>query len=199
MKPQKIFCFPTYLLGIIPPSSLRRIPRSSRLFRFAFSVLIVFIFSGCATSPDPSKGGFISGLVGIAGGGYQRRIEAGERTYQDALNTQGQLQLQAHTLEQERTAVRSELDRATSRLRALESRIEHERARLATQRTAERKTKSSRLVLAETKLEQAKNDLSSIKVEDPSMNIEATKKRVQALEEQLNEIDALATIGYVDL
>ena len=31
--------------------------------------------AGCATSADPSKGGFISGVQGLASGGYQRRVD----------------------------------------------------------------------------------------------------------------------------
>jgi chromosome segregation ATPase len=30
--------------------------------------------AGCATSPDPSKGGFISGMNGLLSGGYNRRV-----------------------------------------------------------------------------------------------------------------------------
>jgi chromosome segregation ATPase len=30
--------------------------------------------AGCATSPDPAKGGFISGVNGLLSGGYDRRI-----------------------------------------------------------------------------------------------------------------------------
>lgn len=32
--------------------------------------------SGCEISEDPADGGFLSGVVGVAGGGYQSRIDA---------------------------------------------------------------------------------------------------------------------------
>jgi chromosome segregation ATPase len=34
----------------------------------------LLLLAGCATSPDPAKGGFISGLNGLVSGGYNRRI-----------------------------------------------------------------------------------------------------------------------------
>lgn len=36
--------------------------------------------SGCEISEDPADGGFLSGVVGVAGGGYQARIDALEAT-----------------------------------------------------------------------------------------------------------------------
>ncbi|HIP23402.1 MAG TPA: hypothetical protein EYG79_07415, partial [Rhodobacteraceae bacterium] len=32
--------------------------------------------SACEVSEDPADGGFLSGIVGVAGGGYQSRIDA---------------------------------------------------------------------------------------------------------------------------
>src|SRR5580704_1138716 len=34
----------------------------------------LLLLAGCATSPDPAKGGFISGLNGLVSGGYDRRV-----------------------------------------------------------------------------------------------------------------------------
>ncbi|MBL1435239.1 MAG: hypothetical protein COB08_003435 [Rhodobacteraceae bacterium] len=35
----------------------------------------VFALSACEISEDPADGGFLSGVVGVAGGGYQSRID----------------------------------------------------------------------------------------------------------------------------
>lgn len=55
---------------------------------------------GCEVSEDPADGGFLSGVVGVAGGGYQSRIDALEATLaadQARANSLGaeQLRLQA--------------------------------------------------------------------------------------------------------
>lgn len=46
--------------------------------------------AGCV-SGDPRQGGFVSGVVGIAGGGYQARIDARERELATLLDHQQRL------------------------------------------------------------------------------------------------------------
>jgi septal ring factor EnvC (AmiA/AmiB activator) len=46
--------------------------------RVAGAVAASLLLAGCVSS-DPRQGGFVSGVVGIAGGGYQARIDARER------------------------------------------------------------------------------------------------------------------------
>jgi chromosome segregation ATPase len=43
------------------------------------SSLALLCVAGCATSPDPAQGGFISGLNGLMSGGYDRRVQ--EQSY----------------------------------------------------------------------------------------------------------------------
>jgi hypothetical protein len=38
------------------------------------TVLVCVALAGCATSGDPAEGGFINGVAGLAGGGYEARI-----------------------------------------------------------------------------------------------------------------------------
>lgn len=164
------------------------------------TTFIALTMSGCATNPDPSEGGFINGIVGLAGGGYQRRIEANERVYRDEVQQQERLSREAQTLEQERAAVRSELNQATDRLRALEQRIQQQRTRIAAQRAANRRQQEQQLARAQTKLSQAKTSLGSIKVENADdRSLETTKAQVRLLESQLAEIDELATISRAGL
>jgi hypothetical protein len=65
---------------------------------------------GCATSSDPHDGGFVSGVVGIAGGGYERRIDEREQSYRGELDAQARLKAEAQALEQEQAAVPSDAD-----------------------------------------------------------------------------------------
>ncbi len=58
------------------------------------------VLSACEISQDPADGGFLSGIVGVAGGGYQARIDAleaqlaADQAQANALATK-QLRLQA--------------------------------------------------------------------------------------------------------
>jgi hypothetical protein len=45
-----------------------------RSMRSAIAVLMLLVLAGCATSPDPSKGGFISGVSGLMSGSYDQRV-----------------------------------------------------------------------------------------------------------------------------
>jgi hypothetical protein len=146
---------------------------------------------GCATSPDPHQGGFVSGVVGLAGGGYQRRIDEREATYRGELSAQERLAAQARELERERAQVRSDLGRANARLAALESRVKRERALLAAQGkgTAASRAQRERLDRAESQIVVAKGQLRSIRPnEQPVPDLKA---RARALDAELNEIDGM--------
>lgn len=146
---------------------------------------------GCAISADPHQGGFVSGVAGLAGGGYQRRIDEREGVYQGELSAQEQLKAQARELERERTAVRTDLDRARARLAAQEDRIRRERALLASQghQTAAARTQRERLDQAQSRIIQTKGELGALHSE--AQSVEDLKRRSQALQSELNEIDGL--------
>jgi chromosome segregation ATPase len=37
-------------------------------------VFVMLLLAGCATSPDPAQGGFVSGVNGLMSGGYNQRV-----------------------------------------------------------------------------------------------------------------------------
>lgn len=41
---------------------------------FAAAGSLLLLLAGCATSPDPAQGGFISGVNGLLSGGYNQRV-----------------------------------------------------------------------------------------------------------------------------
>ena len=201
MKQQKIFVSP---MIVIENSRLFRLrhdmPQRSKMLAVIQAGLISVTVSGCAIHADPSEGGFINGIVGLAGGGYQRRIEASERVYRDEVQQQAQLTRHAQNLEQERAAVRSELNQATDRLRTLERRIQQQRTTIAAQRTANRRQQEQHLARAQTKLNQAHTNLGSIKVENAdARSLEATKAQIRLLDNQLAELDELAALSRAGL
>lgn len=76
-------------------------------------------FSGCEISEDPADGGFISGVVGVAGGGYQGRIDtleaklAANQAQANALASE-QLRLQAAS-----ASISAQMRNLTAQLAAL--------------------------------------------------------------------------------
>lgn len=162
-----------------------------RRLALSLALTLPFWLGGCATSPDPHQGGFVSGIAGLAGGGYQRRIDEREATYRGELSAQEQLKAQARELERERAQVRSDLGRANARLAALESRVKRERALLAAKGhgTAASRAQRERLDRAETQIVVAKGQLRSIRPnEQPVPDLKA---RSRALDAELNEIDGM--------
>jgi septal ring factor EnvC (AmiA/AmiB activator) len=148
----------------------------------------------CATSPDPHQGGFISGIVGLAGGGYQRRVDERQQTYQGEVDAGTRLKAQARELEQERAAVRADLNRANARLADLERRIAAQRAALRAQGAAANRAEARRLDQAQAQLVRTKGELRGIRPQDQS--VADLKARSQALDRDLNAIDGMvATVG----
>jgi chromosome segregation ATPase len=147
------------------------------------------LVTGCATSADPHEGGFVSGVVGIAGGGYARRIEEREGSYQDARDAQRQLEAEARALERERAEVRGDLNRARTRLAAQERRIAAERARITAlrQRSSADQARLERLREAQSRIEGARGAVRGVRPEEQSLP--DLKSRARTISAELDEID----------
>jgi len=104
-----------------PRLSPPRRRRAALLPAFASLSLLVAL-AGCATSPDPRDGGFVSGVVGLSGG-YQRRIDERRETLSAEQAAQRRLAVERQEVELERDAVRAELQRAEQKLAAQQRRI----------------------------------------------------------------------------
>jgi hypothetical protein len=144
---------------------------------------------GCATSADPHEGGFVSGVVGLAGGGYQQRIDDREGVRQGELDAQQRLKAQARALEEERAQVKGDLASARSRLASQERKIAAERARLTS--TADQ-ARLRRLDQAEARLVSTKGQLKSVRPEDQP--ITDIKARAQSINKELDEIDSMVSV-----
>jgi|GEM_PF-2180355 len=149
---------------------------------------------GCATSADPHEGGFVSGVAGLAGGGYQRRIDERENTHQGELDAQARLKAQARTLEQERAQVQGDLARARTRLASQERRIAAERARIKAQGQNPSATQASlrRLDLAQAKLASTKGELGSVRPNEQAVT--DLKAKSQGIQKELDEIDNMVGV-----
>jgi dsDNA-specific endonuclease/ATPase MutS2 len=149
--------------------------------------------TGCATSEDPHEGGFVSGVVGLAGGGYQRRIDEREGVYQGELDAQQRLNAQARELERERAQVRGDLDRARARLASQERRIAEERARLGAERqSAAARARLRELDQAQAQATRAKGELRSVKPEEQPVT--DLKARTADINRELDQIDSMVGV-----
>ena len=162
--------------------------------RWIAGVALPVWLAGCATSPDPHQGGFVSGIVGLAGGGYQQRIDERQGDYQGELDAGQRLKAQARELEQERAAVKGDLQQANARLATLERRLAQQRAALQAQGATANRAEARRLDQAQARVTSTKGALRKIRAEDQS--VPDLKARAQAVQRDLNDIDSMvATVG----
>jgi chromosome segregation ATPase len=126
---------------------------------------VLVLLAGCATSPDPAQGGFISGVNGLLSGGYDQRVRA-----QSAQLTQMQIQQAAAEDEARRTNL------------ALADR-EHRLATLRTQVAAlDRSLKASR---AAAERQRARNNDLSVSDRNLTSELDAANARLRNLQDQL--------------
>jgi chromosome segregation ATPase len=183
-------------MGVMSPIAWpeSRTDRQGARWVAGLATLLAALASGCATSPDPHQGGFVSGVAGLAGGGYQRRIDEREGTYRGELDAQSRLKAQAAELERERAQVRGDLTQARSRLASQERHIAAQRARLGAerQRSAAAQAELRRLDLAQSKVAQAKGELRAVRPEDQP--VADLKARSADIRRELDEIDSMVGV-----
>jgi len=158
---------------------------------FLMASMAVWI-TGCATSADPREGGFVSGVAGLAGGGYERRIEQRQGSYQSEVDAQQRLKAQAHALEQERGQVRSDLARARERLASQERRIAQQRARLGAERSGAAQADLRRLDQAQAQVASTKAQLGTVRLDDQPVS--DLKTRTRDIQKELDEIDTMVGV-----
>ncbi len=160
---------------------------------WVLSAGISIFAAGCATSVDPHEGGFVSGVVGLAGGGYQRRVDEREGVHQGELSAQQRLNAQASALEQERAQVRGDLGRAQSRLANQERRIAAERSRLrAESKSSATQASLHRLDQAQARVTSTKDQLRGVRPDEQPVT--DLRTRSQGIQKELDEIDSMVSV-----
>ncbi len=166
------------------------------LTSYAFVISVGVLMAGCAQSganPDPSQGGFISGIQGTVGGGYQRRIDeredmlVGEETQQQALLAR------AESLRQEREQISYELNRAETRLDKVSSRLSALRAQLNSEKGRQSEAWQT-LQEAQAKLKATEKSYRVASSEVASLPVADSQKNVRNINDDLGELEALASI-----
>jgi outer membrane murein-binding lipoprotein Lpp len=79
---------------------------------------VVLLLASCADSGDPAQGGFVSGVAGLAGGGYEARIDEREGAVATSQARQAELAAELASLEAEHRALQDRITRQTELLQA---------------------------------------------------------------------------------
>lgn len=164
----------------------------------SFLCLCVLQLAGCATSGDPHEGGFVNGVIGLGGGGYQRRLDERQSTLDSERAEQRRLGIEQREAEAERDAVRRELSRAQQRLASQQQRISAERARiqaLQTQTAADR-ARLAQLNRAQQRAAEASRSIKKAEpARDPLPSLEAKtrdiKREIQGIEDVVGTVSGV--------
>ena len=100
--------------------------------RFSPAVLatVALAVAGCATSSDPSEGGFISGVKGVTTGEYDRRVEERKRGVSKATEDRDALAADVKDTERQIRANQAEISRLRRDLNSLKVTIASNLARI---------------------------------------------------------------------
>lgn len=177
---------------MIKQPAIRRRPRAGVSWPHAALVAALTLWiSGCATSADPHEGGFVSGVVGLMGGGYQRRVDERQETYQGELDARQRLQAEARQVQAERDAVRGQLKSANARLAAIERRIAAERAQIkaAAARSSAGQAQLRRLDQAQAQVRRTQGAIRGVRPDQQPVG--DLKARSAAIQRDLEQIDRM--------
>ena len=158
------------------------------------ALLLPLCLSGCATTDDPRQGGFVSGVVGLTSGGYERRISERERSYRMEVDEQQRLIAEAEALRRERARVESELNQANRRLASLDRKVRQTRAQIAREQgsSAAGRQKLQRLDATDAKIARVRGELDDTRSGETPVNELAA--RSTEINRELDEIDTLVGV-----
>jgi chromosome segregation ATPase len=136
-----------------------------RLLQSAAALSTLLLLAACATSPDPTQGGFISGVNGLMSGGYNQRVAA-QSVELDRMRAQ---QAAAEANAAQANATLTERQRALANLRSDVARLD----------------RSLRDVQARAAQQRAQNVALSDRDRKLMSDLEGAKARMATLQEQL--------------
>ncbi|MFQ5622797.1 MAG: hypothetical protein ACE5FS_05305 [Paracoccaceae bacterium] len=88
--------------------------------------------SACKTTGDPAEGGFFSGVAGVAGGGYQARVDEREQAVAAAQAENAALRQEQAGVAADTAAVRAEIEKLRRELAKLKFTILQQKTKLGT-------------------------------------------------------------------
>jgi chromosome segregation ATPase len=148
----------------------------ARLICGAFLLLTT---GGCATTSDPSKGGFVSGVTSLSRGAYEERLEQKKQVLQQEQSRLDQLQSEAARSEQDKLDADQELSIIENCSKALRRQIVDLRRKVEKARHAQSKD-----------VEEYRQLFSEVQALEEEISLVSTNPTLSR-HEKLEEIDAL--------
>ena len=158
----------------------RSIPRN-------FALLLATLVMGCATSSDPSEGGFFNGVGGLSSGAYEQRV-ARQGAQLGTLQTQtAQLQARATELQGEQAQISQAIAKLEQDVAGLESSLKLMTDKLASYGQSEVADKAKFGALS-TKVASLAQSLRLVR-SNPTLSVEEKTVQVQRLLEQEAQLE----------
>jgi tetrahydromethanopterin S-methyltransferase subunit G len=156
--------------------------------------VLTWCLCGCATTDDPHQGGFVSGVVGLTSGGYEKRISAREHSYETELGEQQRLIAEADALRRERARVQADLNQANRRLASIEQKVRQARSQIARERRTSGSVQQQqrRLDATEAKIAEVRSTLDETRPGEQPVSLLAVRSR--EINKELDEIDTLVAV-----
>ena len=136
-----------------------------RSVRSALTCSLLLLLAGCATSPDPTQGGFISGVNGLLSGGYDQRVASQQQELDSMRAQQAAAQMSAN---QYKAALQ-----------------EHQQALVAMRANVARLNQSVRDMQAKVARQRMQNGVVSDKDRELAQDLESAQVRLAKLQGQL--------------
>lgn len=159
---------------------------------YARTVPLLLLLAGCATSPDPAKGGFISGVSGLLSGSYDQRVAEQSNELYRMRAQQAAAEAEAHSA----NAALAQRQQSVEAMRASVSRLDRSlkaaQAKVARQRTGNAALSAKDLELTR-ELESAQARLARLRAQlasaRPTEDYEAVRQEYESLQAAIQALN----------
>lgn len=110
--------------------------------RLAAAIALTSALAACATTDDPSKGGFFSGVKNLTDGTYQQRVDDRQKNLENEQDTNLQQTRALERTNAQSADIKAERNAAESRYASFQRELDGMRARLAAAEKANTKKKA---------------------------------------------------------
>ncbi|MBR9971137.1 hypothetical protein [Magnetospirillum sulfuroxidans] len=157
------------------------------ILRLVAALAFTASLTACATTDDPAKGGFFSGVKNLSSGGYEQRVNDRQKTLENEQDTNTQQTRSLERANAQSADVKAERDAAEARYAGFRKELDGMRSRLAAAEKANTKKKTEVAALnKQIDALQAKTNM----VQQDSFTPDAEKqKRLETLRREREALD----------
>jgi chromosome segregation ATPase len=157
------------------------------ILRLIPALALAAALTACATTDDPSKGGFFSGVKNLSSGTYEQRVNERQKTLENEQDTNTQQTRSLERANAQSADVKAERDAAEARYAGFRKELDGMRSRLAAAEKANTKKKAEVAALnKQIDALQAKTNM----VQQDSFTPDAEKqKRLDSLRREREALD----------